>query len=64
MTKPVLPDPALEVVTVIFGFGGFFEVNQAAVPGRDLYAFVAKVGHVFTNAVEAVEGGFIAHELS
>jgi hypothetical protein len=28
-----------------------------------LYAFVAEAGHIFTDSIEGVEGGFVSHEL-
>lgn len=54
---------AFELIGVGFGGRAFFKVDQAAVPGWDLDTLIAEVGHVFTNTVERVEGGFVSHKL-
>ena len=61
--QAMLTDPAFQLIGVGFGGGAFFQVDQAAVPSRDLYAFVAEAGHIFTDSIEGVEGGFVSHEL-
>ncbi len=54
---------ALEVVAVVFAFCGFFQVDQATVPGRDLHADVAQRSGPFADTFEGIEGSLVAHEL-
>jgi hypothetical protein len=54
---------AFHLVAVGFGLGSLFEIEQPAVPARDLYALVAKARRPFGDRRQAVERGCIACEL-
>ena len=58
----VLAD-AFHLVAIGFGLGSLFEIEQPAVPARDLYALVAKARRPFGDRRQAVERGCIACEL-
>lgn len=53
-----------EFVAVSLAFSGLFEVNDARVPGGQLDAFVAEVGHVAGNGIKGIKWFGVAQKLS
>ena len=61
---PVSPGDAHDLVAVGVGLGGFREIEQAAVPARELHALIAERSGPAADRVERIEQGRIARELS
>jgi hypothetical protein len=59
----VLAGDALDLVAIGVRGRGLLEIEQARVPGRDLYALVAEGSGPAADRIEGIERGLIAREL-
>ena len=62
--QAMLGNLPLQLIAVCLALRCFLQVDQAALPGGDLNAFVAEIRHIAADAVQCIEGGFLSHKLS
>ena|SRR6185437_1956093 len=61
--KTCAVDDAFDLVRVSLAFGCFLEIDDAGIPGGELYADEAEARSPFADVFEGIEGRLIAHEL-